>query len=367
MEFEKVSAPPEEYVRLDHRELRRFVADVFEKLGVPRGDAEITADVLVTADLRGIESHGVARLKRYVDGLKAGTVNPRPEIRVLRESRCTALIDGDRGLGQVVGYRAMELAIRKAESDMVGVIGVRNSNHYGIAGYYALMAVERKLIGLSMTNSRPLACHTGALGRTIGTNPIALGAPAKTPPPFLLDMATTIVPIGKFETYRRKGLDAPADWAIDEKGEITRDPEVVLRSGALLPLGGLLELTGGHKGYGLSVAVDVLCGLLTGAAWGSQVGGTAGPKPSNVGHFFAALNVEAFMPLSEFLERVDELKRYLKSARKHPKFKEIWVHGERSWLTTQTRLKKGVPVHRKTAEYFRSVSEELGVRVPRGL
>lgn len=362
--YEKEPAPPEEYVRVNHEELRRFIAKLFAKLGVPEEDAEIVADNLVMADLRGVSSHGVQRTKRYVLGIKKGVVNPKPNIRVLRESPVHALVDGDRGLGQVVGYRAMRLAIDKAKRNYFGIVGVRNSNHYGIAGYYVLMALEEDLIGVSLTNSRPLVAHTGALGKAIGTNPIAIGAPTKTPPPFLLDMATSVAPSGKIEMCRRKGSRIPLGWAIGPNGKPTDDPEVALTDGALLPLGGLGELFGGHKGYGLSVAVDILSGVLTGANWGPFVGPTEGPEPSNVGHFFVAINVEAFMPLEEFKERMDKLVRTLKSAPRHPEFDRIWIPGEKGWLTMRTRMRIGVPLHKTVYAELKALAEELGVEFP---
>ncbi len=363
--YEKeVLFPPQDYIRVNHEDLKKFVKKVFLKLGVPAKDAEITADNLVTADLRGISSHGVARLKRYVDGLRNGVVKAKPEIKIIRESPVHALVDGGFGLGQPVAYKAMKIAIDKAKKNFFGIVGVRNSNHYGIAGYYSLMALKEDLIGISMTNSRPLVAHTGALGRTIGTNPISFAAPSKEEPEFVLDMATSVVPIGKIEVYSRRGKPIPEGWAIDEEGNLLTDPSVALKAGTLLPLGGLGELLGGHKGYGLSVMVDILSGILTGANWGPFVGPTQGPEPSNVGHFFMAINVEAFMPLEEFKERMEELKRHLKTAKLHPKFKKIWIHGEKSWLTMRYRMKHGVPLYVKVVNSLREVSKEVGVELP---
>ncbi len=365
MEYEKtVPVPSNMYVRVNHWKLKNFVAEVFEALNVPEKDAEIVSDNLVTADLRGIESHGVARLKRYVDGLVKGVVKARPHIKVLREGKVHALIDGDSGLGQVIGFKAMKLAIEKAKKNFFGVVGVRKSNHYGIAGYYALMALKEDLIGVSLTNSRPLVAHTGALKRTIGTNPIAVAVPTARDPPFVLDMATSIVPIGKIESYRRKGEEFTRGWGIHKNGEITTNPEEIFEGGALVPLGGLGEVLGGHKGYGLSVVVDVFSGILTGANWGAYVGATEGPEPSNVGHFFAAINVEAFISLEEFKEKMERLKFELKNSKLHPSFKKIWIHGEKSWLTMKTRIKKGIPVYRKTMEMMEAVAKEVGVKFP---
>ncbi len=363
--FEKVvPSPPEQYVRVNHEELKIFVSNVFRRIGVPSGDAEIVADNLVTADLKGIESHGVARLKRYVDGLLNGVVKTKPNVKIVKEGPVHALIDGDYGLGQVVACKAMNLAIEKAKRNYFGIVGVRKSNHFGIAGYYAEMALKEDLIGVSLTNSRPLVAHTGSVERFIGTNPISFAAPSKGEPPFLLDMATSIVPVGKIEVYRRLGKPFPLGWAINSSGELTTNPSEVLSGGALLPLGGLGETLGGHKGYGLSVMVDILCGLLTGANWGREVGSTEGPKPSNVGHFFIAVNVEAFTSIEEFKGEMEELKNELRKAKLHPKFKRIWIHGEKSWYTMKTRKRIGVPIYKKTYEMLKGQAERVDVKFP---
>ena len=362
MLYEK-HVPDEEYRRVGYQDLKFFVKEVFVKLGVPEEDAEITADNLVAADLRGIESHGVSRLKRYVDGIKNGVVRTKPEIKIVKESPSTALVDGGFGLGQPIAYRAMKIAIEKARRNCIGAVGVRNSNHYGIAGYYAMMALPQ-MIGISLTNSRPLAAHTHAVGRSIGTNPIAIAVPCKNEPHFVLDMATSTAPIGKIEVASRKGAKIPEGWAIDEDGNITVDPDYVLKKGALVPLGGLGEEMGGHKGYGLSVAVDIFSGILTGAAWGPFVGATEGPIPANVGHFFMAINIDCFIPLEEFRERMESMKMTLKNWRIHPKAERIWIPGEKSWLTERTRREIGVPLHKKTIELLRKIGDELGVKFP---
>ncbi len=356
--------PPEDYYIVKYEDLMDFVKSVFVKIGVPEEHAHWTADNLVMADLRGIESHGVARLKRYVDGILNGAVKANPNIRIVREGPVYALVDGDSGLGQVVGRVAMELAIKKAKEGGVGLVTVKMSNHFGITGYYAMMALDHDMIGISMTNARPLVAHTGALGKWIGTNPIAVAAPTKVPPPFVLDMATSIVPIGKMEVYARKGEKAPLGWGIDAQGKLTDDPSIIRKEGALLPLGGLGELFGGHKGYGLAVMVELFSAVLSGAAILRDVGRTEGPGPSNVGHFFMAVNVESFMPIEEFKERMDRMIKELKSAPLHPDFKRIWVHGERSWLTTQKRLREGIPIYKKVMANLRDIADQVGVEFP---
>ncbi len=347
------------YVRVPADGLKDFVTRVLEKLGVPHEDASITADVLVRADLRGIESHGVARLRRYVDGIKNGVVKTHPNIRVVRETPVTALVDGDYGLGQVVAYRAMKLAIEKAKRNYIGLVGVKNSNHYGIAGYYAMMAVEEDLIGLSLTNTRPLVAPTWSMEKIIGTNPIAIAIPTKGEP-YVLDMATSVAPVGKLEVATRLGKKIPLGWGIDPEGKLTEDPQLA-RKGALLPLGGIGEEMGGHKGYGLSFVVDVISGVLTGANFGPFVGETQGPKPSNVGHFFGAMRIDAFMPLDEFKERMSKYIELIKKSKKLPGAEEIYVAGEKSAYTEKVRKEKGVALDLKTLEMLKKTGEEFGI------
>jgi LDH2 family malate/lactate/ureidoglycolate dehydrogenase len=356
--YEKGS-PDGDYVRVPKERLFSFVASVLESIGVPGEDAKIVADNLVMADLRGVESHGVQRLRRYVDGIRSGGVNVHPRIRVLREGPSYALVDGDEGLGQVVGRLAMELAIEKAEKSGIGVVTVRNSNHYGIAGYYSLMAAERDMIGISMTNSRPLVAPTGGVERFLGTNPISVAAPTHGRP-FLLDMATSIVPIGKLEVYRRKGKPIPEGWAINGEGDVTTDVREVFSGGALLPLGGLGELFGGHKGYGLSLMVDVLTGVLSGGTWSRHVGNTE-ERNSEVDHFFMAIKIENFTPVEEFKSRMEAMMSELKTSKKHPRFERIWVHGEKGFLTMETRLRLGIPIYVGVLRELNRIGMETGV------
>ncbi|HVP23374.1 MAG TPA: Ldh family oxidoreductase [Conexivisphaerales archaeon] len=347
------------YTRVDPAVLTDFVKEVLVRIGVPDADAAITAQNLVKADLRGIESHGVARLKRYTDGIRNGVVKTHPEIKVVRESPVTALLDGDAGLGQVVSYRAMNLAIDKARKNYVGLVGVRNSNHFGIAGFYGLMALQQDLIGLVMTNTRPLVAPTFSKQKLVGTNPICLAVPTSGQG-FVLDMATSVAPIGKMEVAKRVGKKVPIGWGIDPDGNLTDDPDKISK-GALLPLGGLGETLGGHKGYGLGAMVDIFSGILTGAQWSSGVGETQGPTPADVGHFFGAINVEAFMGLPEFKSRMDQLVAKLKGAERLPGAEEIYVAGEKSFYTEGVRRQMGVALDAKTVELLRQLGQETGV------
>jgi LDH2 family malate/lactate/ureidoglycolate dehydrogenase len=350
------------YQRVDHKALTDFVVGVLQKFGVPRDDAVITSQNLVKADLRGIESHGVARLKRYTDGLKNGVVKVHPNIKIVRESPVTALVDGDSGLGQVVSSKAMNLAIEKAEKNSVGLVGVRNSNHFGIAGFYGLMALEHDLIGIVMTNARPLVAPTFSRQKMIGTNPICVAVPT-VGKGFVFDMATSVVPSGKLEVAKRLHEKVPLNWGIDPEGNVTVDPDGIFK-GALLPLGGLGEVLGGHKGYGLAMVVEILSGILTGAHWGTAVGETEGPGPADVGHFFGAINPEAFMPLSEFKSRMEQLIRSLKSAEKLQGAEQIYIAGDKSVYTEEVRRRIGVAVDHETIKMLKALGTETGVPFP---
>ncbi|MGQ9627294.1 MAG: Ldh family oxidoreductase [Anaerolineae bacterium] len=351
--------------------LKDFCAKVFEALGVWPDDAAITADVLVAADLRGIDSHGAARLRRYVNGLRQGIMLARPEIKTLHETATTALIDGGAGLGHPIGVRAMKLAIGKAKEMGAGFVAVRNSNHYGIAGYYAMMALPHEFIGISMTNSELLVVPTFGRDAMLGTNPIAVAIPAGKERPFVLDMATSVVPRGKLEVYERLEKPLPLGWATDEYGLGTTDASRVLKNiinrggGGILPLGGEGELFGGHKGYGLALLVDILSGVLSGAGYANTVypkDESGRPLPSNVGHFFGALRIDAFRPLEEFKATMDDIIRRLKNSAKAEGQKRIYIHGEKEFEMEERRRLEGIPLHPKVAESLRQIGEEVGVK-----
>jgi L-2-hydroxycarboxylate dehydrogenase (NAD+) len=357
-------------VRVMVEPLKAFCVRVFEKLDVPTGDGEVAADNLVAADLRGISSHGVARLRRYVKGLQDGVMLARPEVKLVHETPATALIDGGDGLGQPVSRRAMELAIEKAERVGAGFVTVRNSNHYGIAGYYAMMALEHDMIGMSMTNAAVLVVPTFGRNAMLGTNPISLAAPAGEECPFVLDMATSTVPRGKLEVYDRKEEPLPLGWATDETGEPTTDAGRVLDNflklagGGLLPLGGAGELFGGHKGYGLALMVDVLSGVLPGAGYADNMylkDESGEPRPANVGHFFGALRVDGFRPVEAFKASMDDIIRRLKTTPKAVGQERIYIHGEKEYEITEDRLANGVILHPKVVADLKAMAEEFGV------
>ena len=353
---------------ISEKSLRDFCERVFAELGVPQKDAQVTTDVLVLADLRGIESHGVARMPRYVTGLKKGYIKPVDNSRVVKETKATALIDGGQSLGQVVGYGAMELAIRKAKETALGAVAARNSNHYGIAGYYSLMALEHDLIGISMTNAAPLVVPTFGRNSALGTNPISMTAPTAREKPFVLDMATSVVPRGKLEVLDRKGKPIPQGWAVDETGRGSTDPKRVLEAmakrlgGGILPLGGEGEEFSGHKGYGLALMVDILSGVLSGAATGLSI--NADETRPDVGHFFMAIDPSAFRALDEFKRDMDKLARELKDSPKAEGQTRIYVHGEKSFARMERFRREGIPLEPKVVESLKKMGAELGVSWP---
>ena len=357
-------------IRVQAETLRDFCGRALQRLGVAEEDAGITADVLVAADLRGISSHGVARLRRYVDGLRDGVMVAQPRTEVVTETPTTLLIDAGGGLGQPVSYRAMRKAIEKAEEFGAGFATVRNSNHFGIAGYYAMMALESDCMGISTTNAAVLVVPTFSRNAMLGTNPISVAAPAGEEWPFVLDMATSTVSRGTLEVHRRLEEAIPLGWATDETGEPTSETGRVLDNlkeragGGLLPLGGAGELMGGHKGYGLALLVDVLSGVLPGAAYADRVyprDDEGNPLPSAIGHFFGAWRVDAFRPVDEFKAAMDDLQRRLKNTAKAEGQDRIYVHGEKEYEAMERNSREGVPLNPKVAAALRAVADELGV------
>ena len=351
------------------QELKSFVANVFQALKVAKRDAEITADVLVTSDRRGIPSHGVARLGRYVDGIKKGIMIPDAKMTVIKETPTTMLVSGNDGLGQPVSYYTVEKLIEKAKKMGTAFASVRNSNHYGIAGYYAMMALPHNLIGVSMTNSAPLVVPTFGKDMIVGTNPLAIAVPTKKYKPWVLDMATATVPRGKVEVYARMEKTMPLMWATDADGVPTENPKLVLdnlinrRGGGLLPLGGGEELTGGHKGYGLSMMIDILSGVLSGGSFGVNVYGKGDDKPADVCHFFGMINPSLFVPLDEFKKSLDDYIDQLKNSPKAQGQEKIYYHGEKEW-NFEEKYAKQVAIEGKVVENMKKIADGLGVKFP---
>jgi L-2-hydroxycarboxylate dehydrogenase (NAD+) len=350
--------------------LGSFCQRAFQAVGVPPDAAKITSDVLVAANLRGIDSHGVARLRRYVDGLRRRVMCPQPDIKILHETPLTALIDGGGGLGQPIGVRAMRLAIAKAETHGVGLVAVRNSNHYGIAGYYATMALEHDLIGLSLTNSGCYVVPTFGREAIIGTNPISVAVPSGRERPFVLDMSTAVITLGTLEVSDRRGQALLPGWAIDAQGQATISAAEVLHNlanrtgGGIMPLGGMGEEHGGHKGYGLAMLVDILCGVLPGAGYLDHIylkDENGHPLPANVGHFFGALRIDAFRPLADFQATMDAFIQRVKSSAKAEAQSRIFIHGEKEFEMAESRRQEGIPLGPKVVASLREIADELGM------
>lgn len=343
------------------QDLFDFMVQFFVKLGVPQDRAEITAEILQSADLRGVSSHGIIRLQTYYGSrLQKGLINPLANNKIIRESPASLAIDGNNGLGQVAGKDAMLHCIEKAKSSGVAMVTVRNSNHYGIAGYYAMMALEHDMIGISFTNAQPLVAPTFGRKRLLGTNPIAVAAPAFSNKPFVLDMATSIVPIGKVTVFDKAGEKLPEGWAIDSTGEPTTDPKAVLNEGALFPLGGP-EILRGYKGYGLALWVDIFSGVLSGAAFGGDVADPSRVAKANVGHFFAAMRLDAFREPEEFKKDMDNLFQQLRSAEKAIGHDRIFIHGEKEFELTERYQQEGIPLLEGVVKSLEEAGKQAGV------
>jgi len=347
--------------------LREFTRRVFAKLGVPDLEAALAADVLATADLRGIDSHGVARLHTYFDLLSVGRINPRPTMRVVRESASTATVDGDNGLGLVIGPKANEVAMDKAAHAGSGWVSVCNTNHYGIAGYYTLRALERDLIGWAMTNSSAGVAPLWGADRMLGTNPIAIAFPGGEEPAIVIDMATSAVAYGKIEIAHRMGKPIPVGWAIDREGRSTTDPEAMMEGGALLPLGSEREL-GGHKGYSLGLMVEVLCAALSGANWGpfappfaiSEVIPTRSVG-KGIGHFFGAMRIDAFRDPEEFKAQIDQIVRTLRATRPAPGTSGPLIPGDPERRAEEERSRDGVPLLPAVVRDLEDIARRTGI------
>lgn len=332
----------------DH--LYQFTNSVFQKIGCSDADAALATKVLLSADVRGIDSHGVARLSGYVRLWEAGRINPRPDIKIVHETPSTAVIDGDAGLGLVVAPFAMQVAINKAKNVGTGWVSVKNSNHFGIAGYHAMMALQQDMIGMAMTNASALVAPTFSVERMLGTNPIAVAIPANEEPAFVADMATTTAANGKLEILQRKNAEAPLGWVQDAAGNDSTDANVLKKQGALLPLGSDRE-HGSHKGYALGSIVDIFSAVLSGASYGPWAPPFPAyvPMPENMpgqglGHFFGAMRVDAFRPAEEFKAHMDNWIRRFRDAKPADGHEKVLIPGDPERETELLRMQEGIPV-----------------------
>ncbi|UPL48433.1 Ldh family oxidoreductase [Hymenobacter sublimis] len=349
-----------------YTQLFAFTESVFKGIGCSDEDATLATETLLSADLRGIDSHGVARLVGYVRLWEAGRINTTPRVGVTYETPSTAVVDGDGGLGLVVGPKAMQVALEKARQVGTGWVSVKNSNHFGIAGYHAMKALAHDMIGVAMTNASPLVAPTYSLERLLGTNPIAVAVPAGDQPDFVLDMATTTAANGKLEIAQRKDLPIPEGWAQDAHGVGSTDPNAVKNGGALLPLGGA---TGSHKGYGLGAVVDIFSAVLSGANYGPWVPPfvaflqpSANPVGEGLGHFFGAMRVDAFRPAAEFKAHMDNWITTFRQARA-TEGQHVRIPGDPEREISAHRLLDGIPLLDPVVQDLETVGAKFGVKL----
>ena len=354
---------------IQHQELTDIVQTVFLAMGCPFDDAKTAADTLVSADLRGIDSHGVARLSGYVRLWEAKRINTDASIKVVHETPSTAVVDGDRGLGLVVGPFAMKVAIEKAANVGSGWVAVKNSNHFGIAASHAMMALEKDMIGIAMTNASALVAPTFSKERMLGTNPICVVVPAGEEKPFVADLATTTAANGKLEILQRKSLDAPVGWIQDSNGNSTQDSHALKTGGALLPLGGDRD-HGSHKGYALGSVVDIFSGVLSGANFGPWVPPFPAyvPMPENqpgegIGHFFGAMRIDAFRDAQAFKKDMDLWIRRFKEAKPISANQHVLIPGEPEFEMHEKRLVEGIPLLEMVWEDIRMTADKFNIKL----
>lgn len=347
--------------------LRDFTVKVFKAIGCPDTDADLAADVLLAADLRGIDSHGVARLSGYVRLWESGRLNPKPRVRVVHETPTTATVDGDGGLGLVTAPFAMDIAIEKARQYGSGWVAIRNSNHFGIAGYHALKAAAQEMIGYALTNASPLVAPTFSSERLLGTNPICYAFPAGSYPPVVVDMATSAAANGKLEIAERAGKRIPDGWVLDVEGQPTTDATAVKKGGALLPLGSDRD-HGSHKGFGLSAIVDILSGVLSGANYGPWVPPfvaylqpVADQPGQGIGHFVGAMRVDGFRPVADFKANMDQWITRFKHAKRVDERQSVIIPGEPEYAATLERQKNGIPLVEAVQEDLNKLASKLGI------
>lgn len=359
-----------EPVRFPIAALKDFSTRVFVHFGVPDTDARQAAEVLAASDLRGIDSHGVARLHTYFDMLTLGRINPRPSIRIVRQSASTATVDGDNGLGLVVGPAANRIAMEKAESAGTGWVTVCNTNHFGICGYYVVEALARDLIGWAMTNTTKLVAPFGGSQRMLGTNPIAIAFPAQRHPAVVIDLSTSACAYGKVEMARRRGKEIPRGWIVDRDGGYSTRPEDMIEGGALLPLGSFPEL-GGHKGYCLAAMVDILTAVLSGANWGPFAPPFALrqeiPERSvgkGIGHFFGAMQISAFIDPDEFKARMDEWIETFRGSQPAQGVEAVLIPGDPERIAEAERSVAGIPLVPAVIEELEDISRKTGIPMP---
>jgi len=352
-----------------YTQLLSFTENVFRQMGCSEADASTAAEVLLSADLRGIDSHGVARLSGYIRLWQAKRINTQPAIKVIHETPSTAVVDGDQGLGLVVAPFAMKIAMEKAEKVGTGWVAVQNSNHFGIAGYHAMMALSKDMIGMAMTNASALVAPTFSKEKMLGTNPIAVAIPAGNEPPFVADFATTTAANGKLEILQRKKQDTPAGWVQDENGLASTDANILKKNGSLLPLGSD-KTHGSHKGYALGSIVDIFSAVLSGASYGPWAPPFPAyiPMPDNMpgeglGHFLGAMRIDAFRPATSFKAHMDNwISRFRTAAPVDPS-NPVLIPGDPERMIEAERLKNGIPLLPVVVEDLIATGNLFGIRL----
>jgi L-2-hydroxycarboxylate dehydrogenase (NAD+) len=349
-----------------HR-LLAFTQSVFKYIGCSDEDARLASKGLLSADLRGIDSHGIARLNGYVRLWEAKRANPTPDIKIIHETPSTAVVDGDSGLGLVVAPFAMKVAIEKAKAVGTGWVSVQHSNHFGIGAHHAMMGLEHDMIGISMTNASPLVAPTFSTERLLGTNPICVAIPAGDEPPFVADFATTTAANGKLEILQRKSQHAPTGWIQDKEGASSTDPHELKNGGALLPLGGDRE-HGSHKGYALGAIVDIFSALLSGANYGPWVPPFPAfmPMPEEmpgkgIGHFFGAMRVDAFRPAEDFKAHMDRWIQRFRSATPVAGQEQVLIPGDPEREMEAERIERGIPLLNAVVQDLKFLSEKFDI------
>ena len=350
--------------------LERFMHDTLVAAGVPAPDADIITDVLIESDKRGIDSHGIGRLKPiYIDRIDKGILNPVTTIEVVKDEKTAAVLDGHDGMGHVVAHKAMEMAIAKAKEYGMGMVAVRNSSHYGIAGYYATMATKEGMIGITGTNARPSIAPTFGVENMLGTNPLTFGIPTDDPFPFVLDCATSVSQRGKIEVYGRAGKDIPPGWVIDENGNTRTDTEAILvdltkGKAALAPLGGIGTDGAGYKGFGYATVVEILSAALQDSPYLKELTGKdkdGKDRPYHLGHFFMAINPDFFMGKALFRRVATSILNELRESRKAPGEKRIYTAGELEWEARGYREKYGCPVPKSLQDVIDTLSKRFSL------
>lgn len=350
--------------------LYEFTKSLFEKMGCPPEHASIVADVLLKAELRGIPSHGMLRIADYYNLWKLGRINISPKICITHETPSTAVVNGDAALGMIAAKRSMEIAIEKAKICGTGWVSTCNSNHFGIAGYYSMMALEHDMIGICMTNANPLVAPTFSVDRLLGTNPIAVAIPAGKFPPMVADFATTPIARGKLDIMHKKGISAPLGYVQDNTGHASTDPNILTQGGAIVPLGGDYE-HGSHKGYCLGAIVDIFSAVLSGANWGPWVPPSVaylsvkeGAPGKGTGHFFGAMRIDAFRTAEDFKNEMDAWIERFRLSKPAEDRSAVLIPGDPERKHEAEALKNGIPLIEKIKEDLEKITAELGIEMP---